>query len=78
MLAFGLRQAPKIFNTVADALEWCVASKGVINVLYHLDDYAVVELLDSGNCHEDLKQVCTELGGPGVPDKKEGPFKIAF
>ena len=28
MLPFGFRSAPKIFNTVADALEWCVASKG--------------------------------------------------
>ena len=29
MLPFGLRSAPKIFNAVADALEWCVAKKNV-------------------------------------------------
>ena len=29
MLPFGLRSAPKIFNAVADGLEWCVARAGV-------------------------------------------------
>ena len=28
MLPFGLRSAPKIFNAIADALEWCVAREG--------------------------------------------------
>jgi len=27
MLPFGLKSAPKIFNAVADALEWCVIKK---------------------------------------------------
>ena len=27
MLPFGLRSAPKIFNAVADALEWCIAKE---------------------------------------------------
>ena len=34
MLPFGLRSAPKIFNAIADALEWCVAREGVHNI-YH-------------------------------------------
>lgn len=42
MLPFGLRSPPKIFNAVADALEWYVASKGVTNVFHYLDDFAVV------------------------------------
>ena len=29
MLPFGLRSAPKIFNAIADALEWIVAREGV-------------------------------------------------
>ena len=29
VLPFGLRSAPKIFNSVADALEWIVRSNGV-------------------------------------------------
>ena len=28
MLPFGLRSAPKIFNAVADALEWCLRQRG--------------------------------------------------
>ena len=42
MLPFGLRSAPKIFNALADALEWCVASGGVVNIFHYLDDFAVV------------------------------------
>ena len=29
MLPFGLRSAPKIFNAMADAMEWCVINQGV-------------------------------------------------
>ena len=29
MLPFGLRSAPKIFNAVADALEWCLRADGI-------------------------------------------------
>ena len=28
MLPFGLSSAPKIFNSVADALEWCMCVSG--------------------------------------------------
>ena len=76
MLPFGLRSAPKIFNAVADALEWCVSSRGVANIFHYLDDFAVVGPPDTESCHQDLmilKQVCTELGVPLAPDKQEGP-----
>ena len=36
MLPFGLRSVPKIFNAVADALEWCVAKKGVDYIFHYL------------------------------------------
>ena len=39
MLPFGLRSAPKIFNAVADALEWCVAKQGVTHIFHYLDDF---------------------------------------
>ena len=32
MLPFGLRSAPKIFNAIADALEWCI-SKGRVTII---------------------------------------------
>ena len=34
MLPFELRSAPKIFNVVTDALEWCVAREGMRDI-YH-------------------------------------------
>ena len=77
MLPFGLRSAPKIFNAVVDALEWCVSSRGVANIFHYLDDFAVVGPPDTKSCHQDLmilKQVCTKLGVLLVPDKQEGPI----
>ena len=41
MLPFGLRSAPKIFNSVADAVEWCVVREGVEHIFHYLDDFAV-------------------------------------
>ena len=32
MLPFGLRSAPKIFNAIADALEWCISKGGVTTI----------------------------------------------
>ena len=42
MLPFGLRSAPKIFNALADAVEWCILQEGVPHVYHYLDDFAVV------------------------------------
>ena len=50
MLPFGLRSAPKIFNAVADGLEWCVARAGVQYVYHYLDDFAVLGPPNSGDC----------------------------
>ena len=37
MLLFGLRSAPKIFNTVADVLQWHLPGKGIPNIEHYLD-----------------------------------------
>ena len=37
-LPFGLRSTPKIFNAVADALEWCYRWEGVSHLDHYLDD----------------------------------------
>lgn len=42
MLLFGLRSTPKIFNALADALEWYVHQQGIQQVLHYLDDLIVV------------------------------------
>ena len=43
VLPFGLRSAPKIFNALADALEWVARSRGVRLLSHYLDDFTVVE-----------------------------------
>ena len=42
MLPFGLRSAPKIFNAVADALEWCNRHQGVQHIFHYLDNIIVI------------------------------------
>ena len=42
MLPFGLRSAPKIFNAVADALEWVCQQAGIEHIFHYLDDFAIV------------------------------------
>ena len=42
MLPFGLQSAPKIFNAIADALEWCAKKEGVRYIFHYLDDFAIV------------------------------------
>ena len=50
MLPFVLRSAPKIFNSVADVVEWCGSREGVDYIFHYLDDFAVVGPLDSDTC----------------------------
>ena len=38
-LPYGLRSAPKIFNAVADALEWIVKDLGVQYLWHYLEDH---------------------------------------
>jgi len=76
MLPFGLRSAPKIFTAVADALEWCIRQQGVCNIFHYLDDFVVVGLPESDHCKhslEILEKVCSLLGVPLAPEKKDGP-----
>ena len=42
VLPFGLRLAPKIFNAVADGLQWVMLSKGVRFIFHYLDDFVTV------------------------------------
>ena len=38
VLSFGLRSAPKVFNALADSLEWILHDMGVEHTLHYLDD----------------------------------------
>ena len=49
-LPFGLRSAPKIFTTVADAAEWIARQQGVTTILHYLDDFLVIGHPGSAEC----------------------------
>ena len=82
MLPFGLRSAPKIFNAIADALEWCIKTQGVANVHHYLDDFAIIGSPGSDEIHKSFstrQSVCTRLGVPLAQHKTEGPAtRITF
>ena len=72
----GSGQLQKIFNAVADALEWCVAEEGVGIIYHYLDDFAVLGPPNSEECGvnlQKLKLVCKDLGIPLAAEKQAGP-----
>ena len=54
MLPFGLRPAPKVFNAVADALNWHLNQMGIPLIRHYLDDFIIIAChptLHSANSH---------------------------
>ena len=75
-LPFGLRSAPKIFNSVADAIEWILKARGVTNVSHYLDDFIFIGAAGTSECQRNLQLVleaCAALGVPLAMHKVEGP-----
>ena len=76
MLPFGLRSAPKIFNAVADGLEWYLRGRRIRHVAQYLDDFIVIGPPRSSECAEalaTLDDVCSQLGIPLAQHKRDGP-----
>ena len=76
VLPFGLRSAHKIFNSVADALQWIVRNVGVKKVFHYLDDFLVLGAPGSEECADGLTTLLglTEwLGFPVATEKVEEP-----
>ena len=76
VLPFGQRSAPKIFNCIADALQWIAKSQGVTYLEHFLDDYITVGAPGSMECDSNLAtliSLCTILNLPLAAEKKEGP-----
>ena len=76
VLPFGLLSAPKIFNAVADALQWVMLSKGVTFIFHYLDDFVTVGAPHSQECEQRNKTklaTCEQLGFPVALAKCEGP-----
>ncbi|KAL5494055.1 hypothetical protein EMCRGX_G015325 [Ephydatia muelleri] len=73
VLPFGLRYAPKIFNAVANALEWACRNNGVGNMLHYLDDFMVFGAPDSSECADYLmivRSVFQRLGSQSQNTKR--------
>ena len=69
-------QPPKIFNAVADALEWSLRQRGIRQIFHYLDDFIVIGPPDSPECALallTLNHTCAELGVPIAKHKREGP-----
>lgn len=76
MLPFGLRSAPKIFNAMADALQWHLQRSGIPLVRHYLDDFIIIAPPQSPRCAEYLSilnRECTALGIPIADHKRDGP-----
>ncbi|KAL5514950.1 hypothetical protein EMCRGX_G000045 [Ephydatia muelleri] len=76
MLPFGLRSSAKIFNAVADALEWRLKAVGVPYIHHYLADFVVLGAPRSDECPRALEKLlltCSNLGIPLAAHKSEGP-----
>ena len=76
VLPFGLRSAPKIFNSIADALQWIAKNQGVTYLEHFLDDYVTTGAPQSNECENNLHllvETCHTLKIPLAIGKKEGP-----
>lgn len=74
-LPFGLRSAPKVFNAVADCLQWIFRQHGVMGIHY-LDDFLFIGKGGSQECAHALQSalhLCNELGVGVSMNKLEGP-----
>ena len=75
-LPFGLLSAPKIFNALADALEWIARQQGAEHLWHYLDDYITCGPAGSDECRLNLSllmDICRHLGVPLAEEKIEGP-----
>ena len=76
MLPFGLQSAPKLFNAIADALEWHLKQRGIQHIFHYLDDFVVVARPAAPDCAEAvgiIDAACTCLSIPIAEHKRDGP-----
>ena len=76
MLPFGLRSSAKIFNAVADALNWHLQQAGIPLSYHYLDDFVFIGPPHSSQCADSLTildRECSTLSIPMAAHKREGP-----
>ena len=75
-LLFGLRSAPKLFSTVADAIAWVLHCQGVHYQLHYLDNFLFFGTPATSGATVTLSLVTNvfqHLGIPVAAHKTEGP-----
>ena len=76
-LPFELRSSVYVFNSFADALEWVLKNKYLLEWLSHyLDDFFTAGPANTNKCQSNLdiiKLVFQNLIAPLAPEKPEGP-----
>ena len=78
-LPFGLRSAPKLFNVLADLLEWILLNQGVTFLMHYLDDFLTMGEPGTTVCQRNLClliEICHMLGIPLAIEKVEGPAMV--
>ena len=78
-LPFVLRSAPKIFNALADTLQWIPMQEGISCVFHYLDEFLIIGMPSSSQCEEQLKillAVFERLDIPVAMEKLEGPTTV--
>ena len=73
MLPFGLCSAPKIFNAMADALNWCLNQAGIRHITHYLDDFIFITPPGSSEGSVGMNKVCQHLGVHIAEEKRPGP-----
>ncbi|CAB3988531.1 Hypothetical predicted protein [Paramuricea clavata] len=80
VLPFGLRSAPFIFNSVAEAVEWILVHNNAVSPLFHyLDDFLTMGPANSSICQSHMDNAFTVFARLGLPlhlQKCEGPFTV--
>ncbi len=73
VLPFGLRPAPFIFTTLADALQWIIEQNGAQPIFHYQDDYITIGPADSPHCSNNLSIIKRTCEGLGVPLEESRP-----
>ena len=76
-LSFGLRSAPKIFNSMADFLAWCLFYNHVPWVIHYLDDFLIIGPAGSAlasSMRPQAESLLDYVGAPVASHKTEGPL----
>lgn len=72
-LPFGLRSAPKIFNALADAIQFIAQRQGVPWITHYFLLLGKTETEECSAALDQFHKTCTQLGVPLAPGKTHGP-----